>query len=277
MHHDTASRLSPLEPWRVSDSRFARAYAATGDQGRGVLKTMIAALFASGQGGCASTRTCATQPDGLSACRELTPRAWFALVLEPAIASAAQVVSALMPAITRRIPGVCVVRPASRAPWPRGVLTALELCGVEQVYSPPAASFRTCLEAIVGQAGEGAMAWLGRGGVPRVLSETLSRATNGRCPLHALRAPEAVALLEGPGIGWDQEALAVAHQGLDIRRFSDPTALAASGLEHVFAPAAQAPAHARLVLGPGAEALWDWPDMPDALFLSSRLVYTRDA
>ena len=32
-HNDTPSRLSALDPWRVSDARFARAYAAVGDQG----------------------------------------------------------------------------------------------------------------------------------------------------------------------------------------------------------------------------------------------------
>lgn len=263
--------LESLDHWRVSDSRLAKAYGTTGDGGRAVLKTCIAALYQAGQGDALpATSATSVYHDGASRTQSRANRQWFALVLDPAVAAPAQVLAALMPAVCRRNPLVAVIRPRSRTVWPAPVLTALELCGVELVLEPSARDLGLCLSEFRSALGPGGLACLGSvafwGGVRGVAEESGAA--------HWLKSPDGAGLLAAKGIAWNREALAVAHAGLEIREYSTPQELDAAGHDAVFAPAAQAPVAASLVLEPGREVLWDWPDMPGELFFARRLVYS---
>ncbi|KAF0233097.1 MAG: hypothetical protein FD177_1900 [Desulfovibrionaceae bacterium] len=260
-----------LDHWRVSDSRFAKAYGLTGDGGRALLKTCIAALYQAGQqGALPMVSSTSVFHDGTSRTENRASRPWFALVLDPAVAAPAQVLAALLPAVCRRIPLVAVIRPRSRTVWPAPVLTALELCGIEQVLEPSGRDLGQCLAMLRSVLGPGGVACLGSAvfwSGARAVGEDSGAA-------HWLKSPDAAGLLVGEDLIWNREALKVAHAGVEIREYTTPQALDAAGHDAVFAPAGLAPATASLVLEPGREVLWDWPDMPGELFFARRLVYS---
>ena len=260
-----------LDHWRVSDSRFAKAYGLTGDGGRALLKTCIAALYQARQpDALPSTSSTSVFHDGASRTEIRASRPWFALVLDPALAAPVHVLAALMPAVCRRIPLVAVIRPRSRTVWPAPVLTALELCGIEQVLEPSGRDLGQCLAMLRSVLGPGGVACLGSAafwsGARGVVEDSGAA--------HWLKSSDAVGLLAVEGLIWNREALKVAHAGVEIREYTTPQALEAAGHDAVFASADIAPVTASLVLEPGREALWDWPDMPGELFFARRLVYS---
>ena len=310
-----------LETARVSDDAMGRAYAATGDRGRAIIKTCIAGLFRAHADQAASTVTARRFHDGSSRIQEEFPLPWFALAVGPRVLAPAQVVAAVLPAVARRLPLALAARPtglglpgsgAGGRSWPPALLAALELCGVENVFSPSAKDFFQALRELAEAHGPGALACLGS----RPFFERLRRGAEGLCRLAWLEPPAAIGVIPAPGLSWDRETLAVAHAGVDIVELSssrevpatsgvqaaadsiapgkatDETeenaltqnasssegvaTLAASSLPWaVLAPGQAAPpSFARLVLEPGREALWDWPDMPGDLFISRRLVYS---
>ena len=274
MIHDLPDTLPALpavfEACRVSDALMARAYARTGDRGRALIKSCVAALFQAARlADTAAVTTTTRFFSGLALSEELTPRPWFAVVLGPGVASPAQLVAALMPAVARRIPLVMAFRPKARGGWPFAQLTALELCGVEQVFAPSFENFKFCLDFLKSDHGCGGLVCLGL----KPFWERVRAIIPDGCPAHWLAPPESAALFAGPGIAWDRDALEFSHAGLRIQEFKDPIALSREGHGVVFSPASSAPASARLVLEPGREALWDWPEAPRDLFFARRLVY----
>ena len=299
----SAGLPASLEAWRVSDAQSARAYEKTGDKARAHLKTCISGIFsACAPSGAASTVLAARYHDGSSRIEERAPKPWFALAVEPGICAPAQVIAAVLPAIALRMPCVLAARPtglgknagrAARA-WPHALLTALELCGVENVCNPPAKAFWAGLQELHGEYGPGGLACLGSHG----FAERLRAKAQEFAAVWRLAPPGFIGLLEAPGVTWDREAMATAHAGVAIRTLdvaadnsgsvSSPHQASVFGEERtlgpvcdadsswaVFAPASAAPPPwARLVLEPGREVLWDWPDMPRELFISRRLVYS---
>jgi len=261
-----------LEPWRVSDPVFARAYLLAGDRGRARIKSAIAALFEAGRlGRSPSITTAECFHSGLSYTGRCVSRPWYALVIGPGVVSSAQVAAALSPALARRIP-VFVVRPKSRSGWPSAVLAALELAGVEQVFAPPRESFKRFLKEL-GQGG--ALCCLGDASFTERVRAIVPR----HCFFHRLAPPESALLYRGPGVRWDAHALAFSHAGLRFLEYGPGASSREAPHESdavwaAFAPQDKAPQSARLVLAPGREALWDWPDMPAELFFSRRLIYS---
>ena len=277
-----------FDVWRVSDAAFARAYAKTGDRGRALIKTCIAGLYQAWRpGNAVSTVTTERFHDGQVRVEELTPRPWFALAIAPEIASPAQLVAAVMPALVSRIPLVVAFRPKARTGWPSALLTTLELCGVEQVFAPSMKNFRSCLDLLAGQTGlydkVGQNGPYGGGGLvclgSRQFRDRIGSMAPEGCRVHWLAPPESAALFIGPGVDWDREALAFAHAGIRLRGFDVPDGLESDNLTDghpwaAFTPAALAPTGVSLVLEPGREVLWDWPDMPRELFFTRSLVYS---
>jgi len=270
-HPDTSTPpdAPPLpEQWRVGDARFARAYARTGDQGRAVVKSCIAGLYEALRPGTPSrSRHAEVFASGQCRTVERRVRPWFAMVLGPGVRAPAQVVAAVLPAMIRRVPLVAVFRPGVRAAWPDAVLTALELCGVENVFSPPLAALPSCLAAL-GPCGPGAAACLG----DTALWTKVRDAVETSC---WLRPPEAIGTLRAHADAWDMNAVAVAHAGVPVRTLDSWDEAPPGAFRAVLAAGAEAPDWCELVLGPGRESLWDWPDIPDGLFHSTRALYER--
>jgi len=254
--------------WRVGDQAFARAYDAAGDRGRAVIKTALAALFeAAHPGRPPSLAMAAGFHSGLMRVEQLTPRPWFLLVIAPDVRSPSQVAAAVMPALSLRIP-VFAVRLGARSPWPPAVLAAFELAGVEQVFAPPKEHFTRFLKDLNEQ--DGGVACLG--------DRSFWESVRGLFPLkrrvHWLAPPESAGLYHDPNTHWDDEILRFAHAGLRFVEYGPKSQLQGETPWAIFAPAAKAPPSAGLVLEPGCEALWDWPDMPESLFFSRRLIYS---
>jgi hypothetical protein len=299
------SRILPgeFEPARVPDARFARAYAAAGDRGRALIKSQIAALYPAYADHAASVSLTARLHGGQERTVETAPRPWHMLVIDPDAAAPAHVVAAVLPAVARRIPALAV-RIGGRGGWPPALLAALELCGVEQVFSMGIAKLKQSLKnlavAVPGgsaavlcaaplaqgaSVSEGACASGGNNAAPvsggaseragRPFHERVRAVVPSGVVFHVHEAPSRLALLEGQGV--DEEAVAFAHAGVPVRRLASPGALAEESGEPaqaVFAPAALAPASARVVLAPGRESVWEWPNAPDELFIARRLVYS---
>lgn len=265
-----------FDAFRVSDARFGRAYDRTGGRGRALIKSCIAALYQVARpvdrGRVSAT---ARYHSGLVRTEEMAPRPWYAVALGPEAASPSQLVAALMPAVAARIPLILAFRPKARTAWPLPLLTALELSGVEQAFAPAWKNFKQCLNVLCGRHGRGTLVSLGG----KAFRERVRAVVPEGCRLHGLVPPESAGLFAGPGIAWDREALAFAHAGLRLEEFGggpDDAGRREAGSSGwaVFAPAAQAPESARLVVEPGREPLWDWPDLPPELFFARRLVYS---
>lgn len=271
----TQQAISPsipddFDPWRVEDETFARAYSRTGDRGRSYIKSCIAALYRQSRtDGPVSSAVSSMYGDGLARLEEITARQWFVLAVSPEISSPSMLVSAVMPALAARIPLAFAVRPKGRGGWPRPLLAALELCGVEHAFSPPLDELKRCLSFLAREYGPGGVACLG----PDAFERRIRAAIPHECAVCGL-IPPSMGLLEAPGVEWNREALDFCLAGTVMQVHSDPAALAAAGHGAVFAPARFAPASARLVIGPGREFLWDWPDLPVELFFARRLVYS---
>ena len=269
--HPPHAFADALESRRVGDSRFAKAYGATGDHGRSIIKTCIAGLYQAGQRRSLASSSFTEQfHGGESRTEQRANRPWFALLLDPSVVAPAQVLAALMPAICRRIPLVAVIRPRAKTGWPSPVLTALELCGVELVLEPSQRDLGQCLKVLGSLHGPGGVACLGMSPFwerVRSMAESVGQ-------VHWLCPPDRVGLLAASGITWNRETLAVSHAGVEVLDYDCVGALADAGHAAVFSPGDLAPAAARLVLEPGREALWDWPDMPGELFFTRRLVYS---
>lgn len=258
-----------FEAWRVPDARFARAYARTGDEGRALVKSCIAALFEGlGAHGPAATSATSLHHSGLVRTEERHPRPWYALVIGPDARSPSMLAAALLPAVAARLPLVMAVRLGARG-WPDPLLATLELCGVEQAYAPPLKEFKSCLKFLADTHGFGGVACMGQ---PDFAARVRALVPGG-CAWVELTPPGSVGLLASPDIPWDLDALSFSLGEAAIDAHLDEASLAAAGHWAVYAPAGRAPAGASLVVEPGRETVWDWPGLPGELFFSRRLVY----
>ena len=296
MHNDhcipTLSTLAlpdTLERWQVSDAILARAYTRTGDQGRALLKSCIAMLYESLQPGAPTDRRSEQRfRSGLVQSREQTARPWYLLALDPKVTSGPQVLAALLPAVVRRISLIAVVRPRSRAGWPPEVLTALELCGVERIFSPPWSMAGHYPAFLAETGGQGGLACLGFSDFWKRMAPLAQKLRCG--PSLWLEPPATLGIWNEPGLDWDTGAIRFAHPQATLAAYGPGAEkgmtrvasdaknfeIAAAGFDTVFAPAGHRPASTGVCLGPGLEAFWAWPfDFTD-LLESERLVLSKD-
>lgn len=281
---DTEDRLAPAAFWpeamergRLADAAFARAYARVPDRERSLLKTGIAAIYAACGGPLPPYRS---QSAGLGHDLLFTRRDEpldFAVVLcGPSFASPARLAAAVIPALCARVPEVAAVRVGGA--WPAPLLTTLELCGVETACRVGPRALSGVLREL-GERGRGAVVLLDGvsppardvGGSLRLLLAQIS----GRAGL--VSGPDA-----GPDDAFDRDALRLAHPDMtfyvhggkdagDASFAPAPGGLAeaaACGYAALYVAGDQlerACGAAPLVLGPGRETFWLWPQLaPDA-------------
>ena len=271
----------------MGDGALAKAYARTGDKGRALLKSLIALLYEALEPGQPSARkTVKRYRSGLLHSSEHSSRSWFVLALAPEVTSGPQVLAALMPAVVRRIPHILVLRPRSRSSWPPAVLAALELCGVERVYSPPQACVKDYLEFLAASHGRGGLACLGNGSFFERMAAMAQ--TLGCGPSLWLEPPSALGIWTQPALEWNFEAMRFAHPQAALvaygqgeapgltRHEGGPEVFRASTFAVVYAPAGFRPTTALVRLGPGLEAFWAWPHDFTELLERKRIVYSKD-
>ena len=274
-----------MELGRLDDAAFAAAYARVPDRQRAWIKTGLAAAFAAyGGPRVAECRQYSRLGHDLALTSLDVPLDYALFVCGPGYASPARLVAAVVPALCARVPDVAALR-LGRA-WPRPLVTALELCGVETVCRSDVRSLAG-IAAKLPQKGQGVVVLLGDvrrlPGWPSAI-RLFDLAVAGRAAVYA-----------DAQTAFDAEALAFAHPDLtfflygqdvpSLDRFCPgpgPGNLAEAaelGYDAVYAAPGQfAPglAAAPLVLGPGRETCWLWPDLTPEAFRRRRLAAAVD-
>jgi len=275
----------------ASDAAFGRAYAAVPDVRRALLKTAIARLWEwCGPADAVSLRRDMLWRSGLRSVSVAGPRRFALVLFDAGETSPVRLLAALVPALAAGIPEVLAVRLGGRALPPAPQLLALELAGVERLAL---LSRKRCTELLehLGQGGEsGLVLALGRDA-----GSVLAAA-----PLHPARQ-RAWVPGGGPAGVWldrtgspDLEALAFAQHGAEInvwggrgrsipdgfvRRSGTFETFLRQGYATLYVPEERREAcagRAPLVLGPGCESCWLWPDLEVSLFTPRHVCWSVD-
>jgi len=263
-----------MERGRVADAAFAKAYARVTDRQRSLLKTGIAAIYAACGGPMPPYRR---QSVGLG--HDLTldrldvPLDFAVVLCGAGFTSPARLAAAVIPALCARVPEVAAVRVGGGS-WPQPLLTTLELCGVETACRVGVRSL-SGLWAELARKGRGAVVLLDGAPFPNESLAAglrlLSAKTSGRC-----------GILCGPDDDLDHEALLFAQPdmafGVHGRDENCPAPFvpapgglaeaADCGYDALYVAREAVPralGAAPLVLAPGRETFWLWPQLtPDA-------------
>jgi hypothetical protein len=176
-----------------------------------------------------------------------------------------------------------VLRTSASSGWPPALLCALELAGIERIYALPEERLPQLIAHMQGHDPSGVVLSLGDCGLSGL---------HGKLPrLIRLSPPRAVALWSDETTSWDEAAIAFAHPRLHILQQglgdaspsigSKPASRAWSALmqedvDALFVPTRLMPSalqHHHLVLGPGQEPCWVWPELTRDVFLERRLAW----
>lgn len=259
------------------DDLFARAYQDITPAQRGLIKTGIAQLYdwykpqrTLGRGERESW------PSGFDSRREIRPVDLSVLLFDHTVLSPARLLAALVPAQACGVPEILALRIGRGMPWRKAVLTGLELAGQELVadateaqarrlFQELRAGGRTCTVTVIGPHA---------GGV-----QTSEIMAASRISFWRPRFTRHVAIwLESPD-SFDLEALAFIHPDLVFSVFGVEVELPADNFSYegdrlddfwdavtevVYVPdhmMRQALGPAKVVLCPGQEGCWVWPDL----------------
>ncbi|TVM15835.1 hypothetical protein DPQ33_14115 [Oceanidesulfovibrio indonesiensis] len=261
----------------LSDAPFARAFDAVGGERRALLKTAIARLTAIyGIADVVASREDRTYGAGFSFCRKTTVARCSLIVLCEGFASPAALLASLVPALLAGVPDVVVVRLTGDdpEPWPDGMLCAMELAGQELAVDLDSESFRALLADMPGAGIPCRCLALGTPSeeVLAVLTAQRRRGLDYRI----LTEPSALSAWFDPS--FDYEAVAWAHPNAartcwNAAEENIPQWECVHGSWDEFiiqpsdvylAPAdlvADLQGGANLVLGPGAEGCWLYPEL----------------
>ena len=267
-----------MEQGRVADAAFAAAYARSTDLERAWLKTGLAAVFAALGGPLPASRH---RREVLGHDLDLTtadaPLDFVVILCGREFLSPARLVAAVVPALCARARDVAAVRVGGT--WPRPLLTALELCGVETACRVTSRDL-TGLLAELPAKGTGAVVVLGDVPLPAKLPAALA--------VHTARIAGRAGVFYQDGAGFDADALTFAHPDMaffvhsgscpELPSFAagqgDLAQAGACGYDVVYATPQQLPLAltvAPLALGPGWETFWLWSHLPPQVLRVRRL------
>ncbi|NDY55895.1 hypothetical protein G3N56_03950 [Desulfovibrio sulfodismutans] len=284
---DTSESLPDWPDWlhdqAIGDEAFAAAHDALSAPERARIKQTLARMFAAHDPGGALVRsvTVGFEPDGLALTR-LCPRPYAVVAIGPDLVSPSRLLAACLPALLARTPLVAVVRVETETPWPTALLAALELCGVESAFSLSAKNAARLFSELHAAHPRGLVVDFGPAARMSPRPPFLSVAPSGRLGVWRTSARS-----------FDLEALAFAQAGSQVTVWGragglpegmqtgegDFADFLAQGYEAAFVPrgkmeaalcAAPGP---DLVLGPGMECFWAFPQAPVAAFVSGRTAY----
>ncbi len=280
-----AQRMENIWPQALADHRldddvFAAAYESIPDLGRARLKTVIAGLYAMYAGRTPAGRLAAEDlsPAG-SALSRLTPKAWTLVRLDASFASPSRLLAACLPALCARVPNLAVVRTDASSPWPAPLALAMELAGVENAFDCDGADFPGVCASLAATAGPGLVCDLGI--APFLFDMDAS------ADVFRPRFNRRIGVWEEGGTACDREALAFAQPDCELivpaKKGRDKAAFeeflgqdfgAVWVSPHL---ARQALSGASLVLTPGREAFFSFPELFPERFLDARLAALADS
>jgi hypothetical protein len=269
-----------LERGRVADAAFAAAYARTGDQQRAWIKTGLAAMYAA-MGGplpISRQRHDALGHDLLVAAVD-EPLDYVLVACGRDFLSPARLSAVVTAALCARVPDVAAVRVG--AAWPKPLLTALELCGVETAARISRRDL-TGLLAELPTKSRGAVVILGDLALPA-----------GTPPSLDVRRAAVAGKAGVFGSGFDAEALSFAHPDGTFYCHDGPcpelpgwlpgqgslSEVGQADYDVVYVATSDAlalAADAPLCLGPGREGFWLWPHLPPEAFRRRRFAAAVD-
>ena len=187
-----------MDQGRIADAAFAAAYARSTDLQRAWIKTGLAAVFAALGGPMPVSRQ---RREVLGHDLDLTatdaPLDYVVVLCGRDFLSPARLVAAVVPALCARPHDVAAVRVGGA--WPKPLLTALELCGVETACRVTARDL-TGLWAEMPAKGRGAVVVLGDVPLPARLPAALA--------VHTVSIAGRAGVFDQEGTGFDADALA---------------------------------------------------------------------
>ena len=265
-----------LEEFLVPDTLFADAYAQTSDRERSGYKLAIARLAAClGEKRYDRSRLAEFLRQGSVLLEFRCPVLWAMVVWDETVESPSRILAALMPAVFADVAHVLACRAVSAEskshiqPLSFSVLSALELAGQEAVADMPAAALAPLLTQVAAQ-GCGRLVLLG----DSVWSGSLAlEAMRLHIPVWNATAQARIGIAPFPpgAAGPDYDLLAQAQPDahvFSVRNFGEAAGVSAIVCDP--SAAGEWLEHAPLVLTPGHESCWLWPDLSLDFFQEKR-------
>jgi hypothetical protein len=277
----------------VADERFAAAYETVPDRDRARLKKLIAEVWSwSGTPAWDSVLRQSSFPAGLRVMQMRSPRDWLLVVAHQPVGPGL-LLGTVLPPVLSAVREVAVLFVSEQKDLQDANLLALELAGIEQVgcCSPHGLeqAVQEMMQSLEGP--HGGLLRLGhfRGSLQGVVSLREKRIWEVGLPL-----PDRAGLFAGEQAPWDFEALSMAHPHLEVRVWSpsgecpsSPWPVVQGAWEDFLLQdldVALVPGHRcaealnafSLVLTPGQEATWLWPEFPWQVCYVDRLGWAQD-
>jgi hypothetical protein len=273
----------------VAEAAFDDAYAAVPDDRRAWLKTCIACLCSRyGESRTTFETHLLSHPSGFACRTGVSPLEWGVLFLGDGAVSAPSILAALLPLRLAGTREVVVVRVREKRDkndiWPAPLLIGLELTGQEAVLDLTLKEARLLLDSLCKGEGRGTTLFLGSGKEVESLAGRCASIPRVFCWQGAL--PLEVGVWNAPCC-FDLDVLAWAHPQARLRVWEEDStdhreasqrfeAFLAQECELLCVPSDKIEAalgRAEVVIGPGGEGCWVWPDLSPDLFRSRRAAW----
>lgn len=272
------------------DELFAIAYEDVGEQSRAWMKTCIARLFdwygpRKDVGGEEIRRW----QSGLVSRTAHAPVDFSVVLFDDNLLSPARLLAALVPALAGGVKQVVAARINTGTPWRKAVLTGLELAGQELVLDLDDAQARKLLGELRESQHTGAVTVLGPRAAAIVAGEMR---TASRMSFWRPRFSRFATVWMEDETTFDLDVLAFIHPDMIFQVFGADVELPDNNFSHegtefdacleamtdvAYLPAERmdaAMSSARLLLGPGQEGCWFWPDLHPDHFQSHCTAWT---
>lgn len=281
------SWISDLVP---DDELFARAYADISDQQRAWMKTSIARLYDwYGPKRDVSGTTSRHWRSGFDTHTTFDAVDFAVVLFDGSLLSPARLLAALVPALAGGVKHVLAARVGDGTPWRKAVLTGLELAGQELVCDFTDVQARQLFNQLRETNQPGAVAVLGPKAAVIKSSEVQAAS---RISFWRPRFSRLATVWMDDVDTFDLETLAFMHPDIVFSVFGAEPELPADNFSYegnefdecidAIMDVAYLPADrmnhaldkAKLVLGPGQEGCWIWPDLHPEHFQFYRTAWT---
>lgn len=274
----------------VPDEVFAEAYGSLDGRRRAWLKQTVAQAHALvGPAADEGVTHSVDRRQGYRTLHAERPVRHAVMFLDSSCVSPVRVAAAAVPMVLCGARQVCAVCVGEQDAPPDAVLAALELAGLETVFRMNELDARRFATHLA-ESGSASVLFFGRGGEVSALAAAAGYAS----PPLKLWKPlpgDRLGVWAGAGGDWDWETLAWAHPcaALEVwglrgaapelpeackRMRGGFEAFLAGGYPALYVPESrlrEALGHAPLVLAPGQEGCWAWPELTLGFFRSERL------
>ncbi|NDV19753.1 hypothetical protein GO013_10010 [Pseudodesulfovibrio sp. JC047] len=275
----------------VDDTLFAQAYAETAAPHRALLKTCIARLYDwYGGGSRRGGRVERSWRGGFDSLHAFQPVDFCVVLCDAAMESPARLLAAVVPALTSGIANVLVVRHGDGV-WPSSLLTALELAGHDQVVDMSSDQISALLDELATGSASGLIIDMTASETDLVRLHPLPSRISVFSPVFEKN----IAIWMDTDTPIDLDALAFAQPDVSCvvagaegffpsEKFTyignDFNTFLAAIEDVVFVPQPlvnDVLMRSRIVLGPGHEGCWMWPDLRPEQFHIHRTAWTIGA